>query len=356
MTESDFKKTVEFEKVEVYILGLKKTYSYYMTNDFKLLCKKLDSLGYSCPASQDWRWNPSLCEEVRNKMSELGAIYSMTFSFGTSILNFYSKESNFPHIVYLEELKTSPFERLSFAPKVCGAWPPLMYAVRSNSIEFVKFLISQKENVNFQDKVGATPLLLAVMNKNTEIIKALINAGANVNVMTNKGFNILTFAILSNKDDSHTEIIKILENAGAEIKGLCITPKNLDEKVSFHETLNFFISKATFGGIGKVSSIYKHTQLNGSGGLSKQTFSKIRSNADPNYHPNKKTVFLLAIGMELSLEQSETLLSSAGYFFDEKSKFDSIVKNFIRIRNFNMEEIEKTLYAETGECLGNWKE
>lgn len=75
--------------------------------------------------------------------------------------------------------------------------------------------------------------------------------------------------------------------------------------------------------------IYKNTQINGSGGLSKQTFSKIRSNTNPNYRPEKK-IFLLAIGISLTVAQTEKLLESAGYSFLEESTFDQIIKDFLQ--------------------------
>lgn len=58
--------------------------------------------------------------------------------------------------------------------------------------------------------------------------------------------------------------------------------------------------------------------------------------------------------MSLTVDQTEKLLESAGYSFLEESTFDKIIKDFLMKRNYNMVEIEKTLYERTGKSLGNW--
>ena len=87
----------------------------------------------------------------------------------------------------------------------------------------------------------------------------------------------------------------------------------------------------------KQSDIYKPV------GLSKQTFSKIRSNNNPNYRPKKKNVLLVAIGLHLNAVQAEALLASAGYVFDEKSKVEMTIKKFLEQRDFNMQRIEESI-------------
>lgn len=56
--------------------------------------------------------------------------------------------------------------------------------------------------------------------------------------------------------------------------------------------------------------------------------------------------------MNLTVEQTERLLFSAGYAFDEKNKFDMTIKDFIQKRNFRIEEIENALFEATGKYLG----
>jgi len=59
-------------------------------------------------------------------------------------------------------------------------------------------------------------------------------------------------------------------------------------------------------------------------GMSRTHFSKIRSNL--HYQPTKETVFRLAIGMKLNLEEALQLLSAAGFSFKMSSYLDLVVR------------------------------
>lgn len=100
----DDEKSVAYENVSVYISSLKKEYSYFMTNDFDLLVRKLNSLGYVAPVAQNWRWNPNLAPEVRAKMAKLGTQYSLLIYENIKCLNHF-KENSEPFIIYLNEIK-----------------------------------------------------------------------------------------------------------------------------------------------------------------------------------------------------------------------------------------------------------
>ena len=86
----------------------------------------------------------------------------------------------------------------------------------------------------------------------------------------------------------------------------------------------------------KDSEIYKRA------GLSKQHFSKIRNN--PDYKPTKPTAIALALALELDLDQTRDLIGRAGYALTTSSKFDVIIMYFIEQRNYNIVQINLTLY------------
>jgi O-acetyl-ADP-ribose deacetylase (regulator of RNase III) len=90
--------------------------------------------------------------------------------------------------------------------------------------------------------------------------------------------------------------------------------------------------------------IYKRANLD------RKLFSKIRSN--PKYNPSKNTALALAIALELNLDKTTDLLRRAGYALSPSSKFDLIVEYFIRERNFNIFEINETLFAFDEDMLG----
>lgn len=94
----------------------------------------------------------------------------------------------------------------------------------------------------------------------------------------------------------------------------------------------------------KDSEIYKKANL------SKQHFSKIRNN--PNYKPTKATALALAIALELDLAQTKDLIGRAGFALTNSSTFDLIIQYFIEHKQYNIIEINITLYEFDQSLLG----
>lgn len=120
---------------------------------------------------------------------------------------------------------------------------------------------------------------------------------------------------------------------------------NLDEMLKntdagFSETLMKLIKQTGR----KDSEIY--TRAN----ISRQHFSKIRSN--PFYKPTKATAVAFAIALELDLDQTRDLIGRAGYALTKSSKFDVIIMYFIREGNYDLYEINSTLFRFDQSLLG----
>lgn len=85
--------------------------------------------------------------------------------------------------------------------------------------------------------------------------------------------------------------------------------------------------------------------------MSRQHFSKIRSNRD--YRPSKPTVLALAISMGLSLDETRLLLGRAGFSLSHASKSDVIVEYFLGRGVHDLNLINRTLYHFDQPILGN---
>lgn len=82
-------------------------------------------------------------------------------------------------------------------------------------------------------------------------------------------------------------------------------------------------------------SVYKRARID------RKLFSKIMT--DYRYIPGKKTVMALAIGLELSITETQTILNHCGFALSENILFDVIVKFFIERKIYDLDVINQAL-------------
>lgn len=113
-----------------------------------------------------------------------------------------------------------------------------------------------------------------------------------------------------------------------------------DTDAGFSETLLKLIDKTGK----KDSDIYKKANID------RKLFSKIRNN--PDYKPSKATALAFAIALELNLDETKDFIARAGFALSHSSKFDIIIEYFISNNNYDMFEINETLFAFEQNLLG----
>ena len=84
----------------------------------------------------------------------------------------------------------------------------------------------------------------------------------------------------------------------------------------------------------KDSAVYKKA------GIDRRVFSRLRKN---DYQPSKNTAILLAMALNLSLDEAKDLLEKAGYSLSHSNKADVIVMYFLEEGNHDIYALNETL-------------
>lgn len=85
--------------------------------------------------------------------------------------------------------------------------------------------------------------------------------------------------------------------------------------------------------------------------VDRKLFSKIRS--QNKYQPSKQTAIAFALALELNLDETQDFLGKAGYTLSRSQESDVIILYFIENQNYDLFEVNQTLFAFGNKTLGN---
>ena len=84
--------------------------------------------------------------------------------------------------------------------------------------------------------------------------------------------------------------------------------------------------------------------------ISRKLLSKIKK--DPFYVPSKRTAVAFAIALRLTFEETQALLSRAGFTLSDSILFDVIIKYFITNEIYDIFQINEVLFYYKQQILG----
>lgn len=85
--------------------------------------------------------------------------------------------------------------------------------------------------------------------------------------------------------------------------------------------------------------------------IDRKHFSKMRNT--PHYRPSKETVFAFSIALKLNIDETDTLLSKAGFAFSPSIMQDVIVRWCIENRIYDIYEVNVLLFKYDQKLLGS---
>ena len=222
---------------------------------------------------------------------------------------------------------------------------PLMIACYVNAEKAAAQLIAYEADINKPDEDGISALMYAARKNNPNLIQILLRNGADKDAKDKNG---KTFEDYLKEFDTRTYSQLIFERFKSKLPEAEQNRKDdIPQKhQSFCERFDWYMQKyREHFPDNKQSDIYK------AAGLSKQTFSKIMSNRKQDFRPKKDTLIQLALGLKLTINETEDLLQSAGYAFSERDKKDTEVKKLLSEHNYELFDWSDRIYAVTGKVF-----
>lgn len=84
-------------------------------------------------------------------------------------------------------------------------------------------------------------------------------------------------------------------------------------------------------------------------GMDRRLLSKIRTEQD--YQPSKETALSCCVALRLTVEEAEKLLKSAGYSLSDYLRRDVIVRYFLTVQHYDIDDINGVIHEYEDKCI-----
>lgn len=224
-----------------------------------------------------------------------------------------------------------------FEESISDGYTALFFTAYHDDVKTAKILIEMGSDVNKVSECGDTPLIMAAQCGAENLCDLLLEKGADITIPNCVDMTADLVAAESGHDKLAVHLRDILLKKMNE-------SELAKKQAPFNEVLWKFLRK--YHKNQQLAPIYK------SCGISKQNFCKMK-NAGKSYKPKKENALRIAIGLKLNLSETEELLFSAGYHFDESTS-DSIIKEAIQNHEYDILAIDQKIEEAHGKLLGKY--
>ena len=226
---------------------------------------------------------------------------------------------------------------------------PLMIACYVNADKAAAQLITYNAELDKKDEFGMTALMYAAVKNNLVLIALLLRNEADKQLTDNSD---KTFEDYTEQYDTRSFYQLIIDRMKSMVQQTEAERKDniCSEHLSFGENFRHYHQYYFERFPNRKDSDIYH-----SAGIQRQNYSKIiskiNSGGNSGFRPHKNNVIALAVGLNLTLNETKDLLQSAGYILENSDKTDIEIKKLLDEKNYNLFTWNDKIYAATGKVF-----
>lgn len=217
--------------------------------------------------------------------------------------------------------------------------------VKQYNLKSIAFPLISSENYKFPRGQALSIALDAIKNflNQYEMMVYLIIYDDRENQVSNMEYQVIKNYL--HKYYENDDLDLTMNNLSSDIVSSLYLERNLDEleferDITFQEAIFKILDQKGLNDV----EVYQKANID------RRLFSKIKS--DNEYHPSKITAIAFGFAMELNLDEVKDLLLKAGYALSRSSIFELIVTYCIEEKIYDLNEINRILFAFDQRTIG----